>query len=404
MKKVFLILVLFINCIFGQSKPYVILISIDACRWDYLSRGVSPTITKLKEEGASALTFQPSFPSKTFPNHLTIISGLYPENHGIISNNFIRLTDNKKYSMGDTSSVRDNEWYTGETFWETAHRNGIITASYFWPATEVHIKYKRPDYFYEYNRNTTSKEKIEGVKKWLELPYEKRPHLISLYFDQVDTQGHNYGPDSKEVNQALTEVDTAIFDLEEMIKKTNMADSINFIILSDHGMTSVSKDRVVNIEKILDDIKCSITNTGPVVFIQTEKGKESEIYQKLKSNENHFKVYYKNEVPDYLHYSKNPNIPQIVAIADLGWELSDNRGYAHLTSSTAKLGDHGFDNHSLDMNGIFLTNGPLFKKRFCTGTIWNIDVYPLLCKIFNIQPSSDEDGKLERIGFLLNNY
>jgi predicted AlkP superfamily pyrophosphatase or phosphodiesterase len=402
MKKILFIFLLFICSVYGQSKPYVVLVSIDAFRWDYINRGITPSLSQIKEEGVSALSLQPSFPSKTFPNHLSIITGMYPESHGIISNSFINLFTGEKYSMGIDSAVTNGKWYLGEAFWETAKRNGIKTASFYWPGSEILNAEKRPDYFKAYKKGTTDNEKLEEVLKWLQLPYAERPHFITVYFEQVDTQTHQFGPDSKEASSVIKEIDSVIARLKGNFTKAGLKDSINLVVLSDHGMTNIDNKRIINIEEIIGDVSCKIINTGPVGMVQVPAGKEKPVYEKLKKSENHFKVYYKDEVPEYYHYSKHPFITPIVVIADLGWSLIDNKMAKKLKTDKGKVGDHGFDNHQIDMHGIFVAEGPAFKKNYRTGTLLNIDVYPLLCKIFGIEPRSNIDGKAERIEFLLN--
>ncbi|MBY0244594.1 MAG: ectonucleotide pyrophosphatase/phosphodiesterase, partial [Sphingobacteriaceae bacterium] len=181
-------------------KPYVIMISFDGFRHDYLNRGITPNFDLIRNSGAQASSLRPSFPSKTFPNHLSLITGMYPQNHGIINNNINNPYTKKSYSLMDTIAVREPEWYQGEAFWETAKRNGILTASYFWPGSELTDENRRPTYFEKYDHHRPSEKVITGVKKWLALPEEERPHFITMYFHEVDDAGHKYGPDSKEVN------------------------------------------------------------------------------------------------------------------------------------------------------------------------------------------------------------
>ena len=175
-----------------------------------------------------------------------------------------------------------------------------------------------------------------------------------------------------------------------------MRDSVNLIFVSDHGMTEVSKERSINIEKIVGSVNCKFSDMGPIMFVEPDKEKLKEVYDLLKRNESHYKVYYQNEIPEYFHFSDHPFISPIVVIADLGWSAISNR-----KPDWEEKGNHGYDNNQLDMHGIFLASGPSFKNDFHTGTLWNIDIYPLLCKIFNIYPRSNIDGELERIGFIL---
>lgn len=399
MKKYFAVIYLFIITAVSLSaqKPYLILISLDGFRWDYLNRGISPNLNLIREEGVSALSLRPAFPSKTFPNHLSIITGMYPANHGIIQNNFGDPFRKSIYRMQDTNAVRDARWYIGEAFWETAERQGIITASYFWPGSEVLLSYRRPTYFKAYDHERPYEKRVEGVIDWLQLPFEKRPHFITLYFHETDSQGHDFGPDSPQTNEAIKRLDNVAGYLLQKLGEIKMLDSVNVVFVSDHGMTEIAQEKTINIEKIVAPIKCKFFDAGPLIFVEPEKDRMKEVYNILKKNENHYKVYYRDEIPEYYHFNNHPFISSIVVIADLGWSAITNR-----KTDWDGRGNHGYDNNQLDMHGIFLASGPDFKKNYHTGTLWNIDIYPLLCKIFNIYPRTNIDGRLERIEFILN--
>ena len=468
-KKFLFVLFISFTLIAGE-KPYVLLISFDGFRWDYLDRGLSPNIEKFYNDGIRAMSLQPCFPSKTFPNHYSIITGMYPENHGIISNYFKDIKRNQVYRLGDSAQVRNSEWYLGEAFWETAERNRIKTASYFWPGSEVHLSYRHPSYFMEYNQQTPYKDRVDGVINWLKLPKEKRPHFITLYFEDTDNTGHDFGPDSKEVNESIVRLDNIVKYLDESLKSINFRDSINIIIVSDHGMTSTPKEKrphfitlyfedtdntghdfgpdskevnesivrldnivkylgesltsinfrdsiniiivsdhgmtstpkekIINIERIVPDFGCKFIEPGPVMKIECDINKIEAVYQKLNQNENHYRVFRREDVPDYFHYSKNPFISPIIIVADLGYSLVDNRTMKRSVEKWS-LGNHGFDNHASDMHGIFVANGSMFRKNYKTGSVLNIDIYPLLCKIFDIFPRANIDGDLSRIKFIL---
>jgi len=394
-----LILIFSLN-LYAQEKPYVILISMDGFRWDYIYRGITPNLNKLADEGVHALSLRPSFPSKTFPNHYSIITGMYPENHGIIFNSFTNTFTGETYRIGDTISTRQSKWYKGEAFWETANRHNIKTASFFWVGSEQDVDYKRPTYFYHYNQNISFEERVNGVIKWLQLPENERPQFITLYFEEPDSKGHSFGPNSPETNKAIALVDSMLGLLIDKLKNIGMEDKVNIIVVSDHGMTEISDKRIINIEEILKDYKCKFYGMGTSIMIDAEPDKLNEIYQTLKKNEKNYRVYTKDEIPEYFHFSKNPFILPIIVIAETGWTLVTNE-YFKRTRSYSIRGEHGFDNHHLDMHGIFIAKGPAFRSGYKTGTLWNVDVYPLLCKIFNITPNNLIDGDINRIGFIL---
>ncbi|MDH3269018.1 MAG: ectonucleotide pyrophosphatase/phosphodiesterase [Ignavibacteria bacterium] len=393
---------LFLTLLFAdsQAQPYVILISFDGFRWDYVNRNITPNFDIIKETGVFANSLRPCFPSKTFPNHTSIITGLYPEHHGIISNIFKDYFTGKQFSMGDTIEARNGWWYKGEAFWETAEMQGIITASYFWPGSDVSVPYRHPTYFYKYEHSKPYKERVDGVIDWLQLSYEKRPHFITSYFDATDSYGHNFGPNSPEVNLAVAQLDSILGYLFQKLKEINLFDSTNIIVVSDHGMAETSIEKTVNIEEILDGYNYESGDNGPFMLIEPAKGVLENIYKKLNENEHHYKVYKKENVPEYFHYSDNPLISKLVIIAENGWGVETNKSLKNLEKYGTK-GNHGYDNYWMDMNGIFYAMGPAFKVNYRVGTINNIDIYPLLCKIFNLVPSQLIDGKLERIVYIL---
>lgn len=398
---IFLILVVFSINQFAQSQPYVILISVDAFRWDYSDRNITPNIESLVQNGVKAQSLKPVFPSKTFPNHISIITGMYPEHHGIIFNEFYNRFTGAYYKTWDSVQVIESQWYKGEAFWETARQQGIVTASYFWPGSDINLDFRRPDYYYHYVHKKPYIERVKGVIDWLKLPYAKRPHFITMYFDLTDGVGHDFGPDSPQIDTAIASIDSTLGDLLTSLNDINMSDSVNIILVSDHGMTYTSGDRIINIEEMLNGYEVDYSNSGPVMMIQPKQNELEEVYSLLKKNENHYKVYKKKEIPAYYHFSDNPLISDILLVADLGWSVIRNKDLKWYKPGTIG-GNHGYDNNTLDMQGTFIACGPQFKKGYKTGMINNIDIYPLLCKIFNIVPNHNIDGQLERIEFILN--
>ncbi|HPN36822.1 MAG TPA: ectonucleotide pyrophosphatase/phosphodiesterase [Melioribacteraceae bacterium] len=393
-KILFVFLFLFIN-ISAENNSYVILVSFDGFRWDYLNRNLTPTLENVINNGVRALSLRPCFPSKTFPNHISIATGMHPQNHGIISNSFENPFTNENYGMRTTGS----KWYNGEFIWETLERNGIKTASYFWPGSEIEYSERRPSLYKKYEHYFPYYNRIDSLIAWLSLPEEKRPHFLTVYFDATDTYGHKYGPNSPEVNKTIQSLDTLSSYLLKRLDEIGMGDKVNVIFLSDHGMTEIGDDKFINIEDIVKGYSVELQNDGPVMMISTKPENRDEVYELLKKQKN-FSVYKKEEMPDYYNFNKHPFINDLVLVADLGYSLLDNKSIKKASEYDGK-GNHGFSNNELDMHGIFIAKGPAFKKGFKTGTVWNIDIYPLICKIFGIFPRSNIDGKSERIEFLL---
>ncbi len=400
--KIFLFFFLTSFCIYAQAQPYVLLVSFDGFRWDYLNRNITPNLNKVINNGVRALSLRPTFPSKTFPNHLSIITGMYAEKHGIIFNHFENVKSNLIYKLSDTSAVRNPEWYKGEAFWTTAEKNNITTASFFWPGSELNNAKRRPTYYKKYEHNLPYKERIDGVINWLQLPQNKRPHFITLYFDDTDTYGHEFGPNSLEINQSIKRLDDLVGYLNDELSKIGMKDSLNIIFVSDHGMTEIDASRSINIENILEGLNYKVGGIKTLTMIEPSSNDFDSVYARLERNQSHFKIYRKENLPKYYNFNKNDNIYSILLVAELGWSIVNNQQLLNMSMGYRK-GNHGYDNNNIDLHGIFAATGPNFKNGYGTGTLWNIDIYPLLCKIFNIEPNKNIDGKLERIEFLLKN-
>ncbi|HPP39321.1 MAG TPA: ectonucleotide pyrophosphatase/phosphodiesterase [Candidatus Kapabacteria bacterium] len=379
----------------SEPQPYVLLISLDGFRWDYAERGITPNLDKIKQEGVSALSFKPSFPSVTFPNHLSIITGMYPQNHGLILNFFENLYG-ERYRLSDTNAVKNPAWYWGEAFWETARRNKIITASYYWPGSEVWDENRRPNYYKAYNHNEPHENKINGIIEWLKLPYNERPHFITLYFHDTDSEGHKHGTNSPQIDSTIAVLDSLIGVIRQRIELIGMKDSVNIIILSDHGMTNIREDGIINIKEIIGEIDCDVNSSSAITMIKPKNEKDIElVFNKLKKAEQNYKVYYKKDVPAYWNFSRNPYIYPIVVIADVGYKLIYGK------STYNAVAEHGYDSHHIDMHGIFFAVGSKFKKNYRVGTLENVDIYPLLCEIFKIDGRSNIDGNINRIKYLL---
>jgi ectonucleotide pyrophosphatase/phosphodiesterase family member 5 len=377
-----------------KSDPYVLLVSFDGFRWDYPDRNITPNLSKFISEGVRAETLRPSFPTKTFPNHYSIVTGLYPENHGIIMNRFRDPETGDIYTMSDTASLRDPKWYKGEPVWSTLKRQGIRTASFFWPGSEVHDPNKRPDYFKIYQHNLPYGDRIDGIINWLSLPLKERPRFITLYFHETDSRGHESGPESPETNAGIALLDSLFGVMLNKIEQLPIADQVNIIIVSDHGMTEVSQDKVININELLPGIDIESWGSGPLMMLNPHDNQQ--IYDNLKQKEQNFKIYKKADVPARLHFSQHPAIWPLVLIADPGYSLTTDWGYKRIMRNP-NSGNHGYDNELQDMQGIFIAGGPAFKKGLKIKKIDNVDIYPLICKIFNVKPTKNIDGHLERV-------
>jgi alkaline phosphatase D len=372
----------------SKQKPYVIMVSIDGFRHDYAKKYNAKNILAIAENGSSATSMIPSFPSKTFPNHYTMVTGLYPQNHGIVSNSFYDKLIEKEYRIGDRDAVENGSWYGGIPLWNLAQLQGMCAASYFWVGSEANVNGLRPKYYYAYEKQTPYEYRIQRVLEWLKLPEATRPHFITLYFSLVDTQGHRFGPDAEETKEAVLTVDEQIGALRKGLKESGLP--ISLVVTSDHGMADITK--LINIHDYLELEKGQFYS-GPMAMIYTKNEAETnDFYEKLQNREN-LKVYKKDAVPSYLNFNKGDRISDLVLITEPPYNII----YTEKEITEVKPGGtHGYDPFEFkDMHTIFYIEGPKIKKNYVLSPIENIHIYPLVAHLLGLKLITPIDGKLE---------
>lgn len=374
----------------GKPTP-LLLISIDGYRADYLDRGLTPTVAMLARDGVRA-AMQPSFPSLTFPNHYTIVTGLRPDHHGIV-NNTMYDPQLGKFSLHDREAVSDGRWWAqGTPLWETADRHGLLTATMFWPGSEAAIHGHHPDYWLPYDGNLTPPQRVDQVLAWLDLPPAQRPSFLTLYFDGVDHAGHAYGPDSAQVDQALRETDLALARLVKGLKQRGLFDAINLIVLADHGMASVPPDHRVLIERELDLDDVQVVSLGVLAGFNPKPGHDfAAIEARMERPHPHMQCWDKTRVPARLAYGHNPRGPQLLCLADVGWRITTADWLASHKRRISR-GEHGYDNAAPQMQALFVGHGPAFRDGATMPPFPNVDVYPLMVHLLGLPPQpSDGD-------------
>lgn len=381
-----------------KRKPfrnYVVLVSLDAFRWDYNTLYNTPNLDRIAKEGVKADKLIASFPTNTFPNHYSIATGLYPDHHGLINNSFNAPDLGMFYRMGDRAAVENPDFYGGEPIWVTAEKQGVKTASFFWVGSEAPIGGIHPTYWKKYDESVTYHERIDSVIKWLGYPTSKRPELVTLYFDEPDAISHDYGPVSPETGKVVESLDSLMGVLRSKLATLPDADRINLIILSDHGMASVSENKYISIKSIVPDRMVeSITGSNPVYMIDPEEGKMDSVLLLLNRSEG-LKAWMKSEVPEKWNFGTHPRIPEIVVVADSSWSIGTRPD-----GSSIRGGAHGFDNYNPEMFSIFYAAGPSFKKNYKVKELYNVDIYNLVCRLLEIKPS-ENDGNPKRIRKML---
>ncbi len=376
-------------------KNYVLLVSLDGFRWDYSKLYHTPNLNKLAYDGVNAERMYPSFPTVTFPNHYSIITGLYPDHHGLINNSFPAPDLGLFYRMGDRSAVENPAFYGGEPLWVTAEKQGAKSASFFWVGSEAPVKGIQPSYWKKYDESVTFEARIDTVIKWLGYPIPKRPELVTLYFDEPDATSHIFGPSSPQTGKVVERLDSLIGVMRTKLSELPEAKKINLIIVSDHGMSAVSPDRYINIKSLVPDrMIASISGGNPVYLISPSEGKKDSVLYLLNKSKG-LKAWSKAELPPEWHYGTNPRIPEIVIVADSSWSIGTRSD-----GSNIRGGAHGYDNSNSDMFSIFYAAGPSFKKNYKFKELNNVDIYNLVCRILAISPAKN-DGDPAHIKGLL---
>lgn len=404
MKKVvaLLICVIFLPavlCAQQDNVPYVILISFDGFRHDYIKLFSPPNFQAFAKDGAEADGMIPSFPSKTFPNHYTIVTGLYPGHHGLVDNSFYDPDRNEYYTMKARDRVQDPYYYSGTPLWKLAKDNGVRSASFFWVGSELPQEDLRPDYYYPYDEAIADTLRVDQVIKWLNLPENERPHFITLYFSSPDHEGHTYGPESPEARKAVMNADRVLSRLQDGVKKTGLP--VNMIIVSDHGMlamkdepaTFVFLDEIMNINN--RDIKYSVGGTQVHLYVNSETQRDS-LYNALRNKAKKFSIRKQEEFPPSWHYSAVRS-GDLLITANTGYYIVEkNRSKFEATRKRGStFGAHGYDARMVpQMQGIFLAQGPNIKSGVRVAAFENIHVFPLIARMLNL-PLPEVDGKFE---------
>jgi predicted AlkP superfamily pyrophosphatase or phosphodiesterase len=369
----------------------LILVSIDGYRADYLDRGHSPVLSSLAAQGVHAAGMRPVFPSLTYPNHYTLVTGLYPDQHGMV-NNTMHVPALGDFSPPNRAANMDGRWWDeAEPIWITAQKQGLRTASVFYPGTQAEIHGTRPSYWELFDSSVQPVARVDQALAWLNLPSAQRPSFVSLYFEQLDVAGHSYGPDSMQVDEAIVSVDSALGRLVEGLRRNGTFDTTNLIVLSDHGMSPTSPQRIVLLDEWVNtdhiELVSSIVNAG----INPKPGYAAEIEHALLTPHSHLRCWKKGAVPKKYHYGHNARIPAIVCVTDQGWMVST----AATESRRARtpLGEHGYDNDDPLMRALFVAHGPAFKQHLTVPVFDNINVYALLANLLGVAPRPNE-GRL----------
>lgn len=395
-------------CASAPSRPadgagpeeITILIGIDGFRADYLDRGETPVMSRLAAEGVRG-SMSPSFPSVTFPNHYTLVTGRTPDHHGLINN---RMEDPERpgvvFTLNDRAVTSDPIWWNDAApLWVSAERQGVRTGTMFWPGSEFEIRGQRPSQYRVFDQSMPSFSRVDVLLSWLDLPAEQRPRFFTLYFDIVDTAGHRWGPDSIETTASAAEVDAALGRLLAGLRARGYEDRANLVIAADHGMARLEPNAIIDVDALITPAQARVIFDGQILGVTPLPGQEAQVAQVLLGRGAHGECWRKGELPARFDFGTHRRVPAIMCMADIGWRYRSTQLAQYGGSS---LGAHGYDPDASEMAAVFLAHGPAFAEGVTLAKFRNVSVYPLLARLAGVTPEANQGDISDFNGALAN--
>ena len=379
-----------------QAKPYVILVSLDGFRFDYAAKYGARNLLAMAARGASAPEGMiPSYPSVTFSNHYTLVTGLYPEHTGIVANNFCDPIRKERYGYLDPKVSLDGSWYGGTPLWSLAEDQGMRSASFFWVGSEAEIQHKRPSYYLHYYPRYPDEKRVDQVLDWLRLPPGERPHFITLYYSNVDYAGHKHSPDSPEVAEAVKHLDDMIGRLADGLASLQLP--VDLIVVSDHGEAAAARDWTY-LDQYTDLSHFQVAGDVITTLLYADSEAAAEkAYEDLRGASQKFKVYRRAHVPRHLHFEANPRAGDPIVVATDRSYIRAHNALSFGDPPNTDPGQHGYDPQIVpEMKAIFYAAGPNIRAGVKVKPFENVDVYPLIARILGLKTGAI-DGRLRTL-------
>jgi predicted AlkP superfamily pyrophosphatase or phosphodiesterase len=369
----------------------LLLISLDGCRHDYLAHADTPNLDRLAKSGVRASGLVPPFPSKTFPSHYTLVTGLYPDHHGIIDNVIYDPTSGSTFKLSDRVEIHQSKWWQGEPIWVTVQKMGMKSAPFLWPGSEAEIAGYRPTYWEPYDHHMPHAKKVSRILGFFDLPDTERPDFLTLYYPDIDEAGHRHGPNSPEVRLALERIDHSLGQLLAGLESRQLLGRVHIIVVSDHGMTSIDTEHVIILDEYVDLADLTFVRTGELGGLMGSAERLEAIEAKLRGAHPHLQIYRRDGTPSRLHYGSNNRVPPLLLLPDIGW-LALTREQATRRKRSGSKGAHGYDGQNPDMHGIFLATGPRIASGTALPSVRAIDLYNLMCKLLGVTAAPNDGG------------
>ncbi|XP_073991473.1 ectonucleotide pyrophosphatase/phosphodiesterase family member 5-like isoform X4 [Rhodnius prolixus] len=398
LRLIFIFCLISINYFVQSSR--LLVVSFDGFRYDYINRNITPNLHKLKSKSTSAKFMINVFPTQTFTNHFSLATGLYSEHHCVLASKIYLPEKNIVLKYGYEL------WHYNDSvvpIWTLNEKAGNPSGVMMWPGSDFEYANTKTTYVFKYNISVPWTDRVNIVMDWF-TDKEKPAKLTMMYFEQPDKDSHAFGPDSPHTNSQIQNVDKMTKYILDQLKERNITD-VNAVFLSDHGMEGVTVDRIIDLRPVVGNIS-EMYGTSPVLQVYPHKGKEDEVFKKLKLfalNNTHFQVYKRSEIPVNFHYKKCSRAPPIMVLAEPKYAFQDlyegikwyKTHYNDVTDNNT-FGVHGYDPQTIDMHPYFIAHGPMFKKNFEADHLYTVDMYLLFAKILDLKPQFN-DGNFNRV-------
>lgn len=372
-----------INSDWAKEQPYVVMISFDGFRYDYAVKYGATNILDFVEQGVTTSSMIPAYPSKTFPNHYTLVTGLYPSSHGIVSNEFYSREKESWYKIGQ-EAVGDGDWYGGTPLWVLAEQSDMLSASFFWVGSEAKIAGFRPTYMKKYDGSVPNQDRFAQVVKWLGYEDDLRPHFIAVYFSSTDDSGHDFGPNSEEVKKSVLQLDSLFGNFMNQIAEMELP--INVVLVADHGMSTI--DNGVELSEIVDLSGLKVSKSFPPMIYSDDSSRLAEIENKL-NKDGRIDALRPESLPESYHFQKTERIGDLILYTEAPTIIQH---YEY----KVKGGTHGFDPYrNNEMGAFFGAAGPAINPGMSVSAFDNVHIYPFVAKMLGLKVTQEIDGNLD---------
>ncbi|CAG0922322.1 unnamed protein product [Notodromas monacha] len=396
----------------ASPHPKVMLISYDGFRFSYLGEhGPTPTFDKLVEDGVYVPQLKNVFPTKTFPNHISLVTGLYPGYHGGFSNSVYDRNTGAVVNM-----FNDGEKFVGGRpgvlpLWVVNEMagDGRYSGVSMWPGATFGFgpEGRKPRHLLTYAPNMTWEARVDEVIPWFTDP-EAPANFVAFYIEEPDKSGHNFGPDSEEVDAVVQKLDNLTHYIKTKLEDVGLWDEVNVILTSDHGMSPVNGTKILNITEHVDMTKVARGSSSPVLFFYALEGEEEIVEKQLRnaSEALKFELYTPEDWPDKWHLGHLDHLPDFLAISPVGYAFEEAFWLDawNMRPDNMIYGQHGFDNDMEDMHPFMIGHGPRFKPGFklepslsskAAELMLNLDIFPMICDILGVKAPSN-NGSISR--------